>query len=85
MIFAPWDLFPRAQSQKYGKEIKPSVALSITCKYRRKIGNKANHSTAKDKRLKTSKLVSKREARRTDAKMAAFVDSDPGILCKSEN
>lgn len=53
---------------------------SHTWRWRRNIGNRANHSTANDKRPNTSRFVSSLEANSTEAKMAAFVDNDPGIL-----
>lgn len=51
---------------------------SLRC--RLKIGNSENHSTANDSSPKTSTLVSSRDASNTDAKMAALVDREPGIL-----
>lgn len=49
-------------------------------RYRLKMGNRANHSTAKDIRPKTCELVSRREASKTEAKIAALVDREPGNL-----
>lgn len=49
----------------------------------RKIGNKENHSTAKESRPKTPVFVLSREANKTDANIAALVDNDPVILAKS--
>lgn len=46
------------------------------------MGNNENHSTANDSSPKTSRLVSSLEANNTDAKIAALVDNDPGILIK---
>lgn len=51
-----------------------------TFRWRLNIGKRENHSTANDNRPNTSKLVSNLEANRTEAKIAALVDSDPGIL-----
>src|SRR4051812_38376712 len=48
--------------------------------WRRKMGKRANHSTARDMKLKTRRLVLSREARRTDAKMAALVEREAGNL-----
>lgn len=45
-----------------------------------KIGNKENHSTANDSKPNTSVFVLSLEANKTEAKIAALVDSDPGIL-----
>lgn len=45
-----------------------------------KIGNSENHSTANDNKPNTSTFVSSRDASKTDANMAAFVDNEPGIL-----
>lgn len=44
------------------------------------MGNKENHSTANDSNPNTSIFVSNLEASKTEAKMAALVDNDPGIL-----
>lgn len=46
------------------------------------MGNNENHSTANDSNPKTSILVSSLEANSTEAKIAALVDNDPGILIK---
>lgn len=51
-----------------------------TCKCLRKIGKRANHSTAKAVSPKTPMFVCKRDASMTDANIAAFVESDPGNL-----
>jgi hypothetical protein len=49
------------------------------------MGNNENHSTANDNNPNTSIFVSNLEANSTDAKMAALVDSDPGILRDKKN
>lgn len=46
------------------------------------MGNSENHSTAKESKPNTSKLVFNLEANNTDAKIAALVDNEPGILIK---
>jgi hypothetical protein len=44
------------------------------------MGNNENHSTANDNKPNTSIFVSNLEASNTVAKIAAFVDKEPGIL-----
>ena len=46
------------------------------------IGNKANHSIAKDINPKTWEFEGNLEANKTEENIAAFVDNEPGNLLK---
>lgn len=61
--------------------VTPIWIFGLKCfKYRLNIGNNENHSTANDNNPNTSRFVSSLEANKTDAKIAALVDNEPGIL-----
>ena len=63
------------------KSISSSIKkVVITLSDLLKIGKSANHSMANRISPKTCKLLVNREANNTEAKMAAFVDKDPGYL-----
>lgn len=57
---------------------------SLTITSRRINGNSPNHSTANKTRAKTSAFEAKREARTTEAEMAALMDKADGKLGTAE-
>lgn len=59
-----------------------SGRLNRNHKYLRKIGKNANQVTARYIRAKTSCKVDKRDAKRTEAKMAALKENEAGDLIK---
>lgn len=56
---------------------------NFTLIYLLKIGNKANHSIAKDINPKTWEFEGNLEANKTEENIAAFVDNEPGNLLKN--
>lgn len=70
----------REMEWRYRNEISlyMRVERNPTLTDRRNMGNSANHSTANNIRPNTCMLDGRRDAKSTDAKMAALVANDPG-------